>query len=119
EPNGGWAYEAAFLIGRAHLRSGDLHAARAALAHAATLAADPDERLSAHVYLGIVEARLGRPDRAVPLFNEALAGVSLPRARAEGHLHRGRILLERGNPDAGWWDLDRAAEEHPDLRVEA
>jgi len=119
EPDGGWAYEAAFLLGRAHLRTGDLPAARAALEHSAGLAEDPEERLAAHVYLGVVEAELGRPDRATGLFNEALAGVTMPAARAEGHLHRARILLARGNPDAGWWDLDRAAEGHPDLRVEA
>ncbi|MDZ7780458.1 MAG: hypothetical protein U5R14_11105 [Gemmatimonadota bacterium] len=119
DPTGGWAYEAAFLLGRAHLRAGDLHAARAALEHSAGLAEDPDERLAAQVYAGIVEAELGDADAALALFNEALAGASAPAVRGEGHLHRGRLLLARGIPDAGWWDLDRAATEHPPLRVEA
>lgn len=119
DPTGGWAYEAAFLLARAHLRTGDLHAARAALDHSAALAEDPDERLATQVYAGIVEAALGDDDAALGRFNEALAGATVSAVRGEGHLHRGRLLLARGNPDTGWWDLDRAAAEHPPLRVEA
>jgi hypothetical protein len=119
DPEGGWAYDAAFLLGRAHLRTGDLAAARAALEHSSRLAETPDERLAAQVYLGIVEASSGSRNAAVTRFNEALAGTTIPAVRGEGHLHRARLLLGGGNPDAGWWDLDRAAAEHPPLRVEA
>jgi tetratricopeptide (TPR) repeat protein len=119
DPDGGWAYEASYLMGRAHLRRGDLEAARAALRHSAGLADDPDERLAAQVYEGVVAARLGHGDAALALFNEALAGAADPAVRGEGHLHRGRLLLERGQTDAGWWDLDRAASVYPPIRVEA
>ena len=119
DPTGGWAYESAFLLGRAHLRSGDLRAAEAALRHSAALAETPDERLAAQVFQGVLEARLGRPGVAIELFNEALAGASDPAVRGEGHLQRGRLLLERDHPDGGWWDLDRAAAVHPPIRVEA
>jgi tetratricopeptide (TPR) repeat protein len=119
DPDGGWAYESAFLLGRAYLRSGDLQAAQAALRHSATLAENPDERLAVQVFQGVLEARLGRPAVAIDLFNEALAGATDPAVRGEGHLQRGRLLLQRDHPDGGWWDLDRAAEVHPPLRVEA
>lgn len=119
DPEGGWAYEATFLLGRAHLRSGDLQAARAAFRHSGELADTPDERLSALVYVGILEATAGDRATAISLFNEALAGTTVPAARGEGHLHRGLMMLASGHPDGGWWDLDRAAAEHPPLRVEA
>ena len=119
DPEGGWAYEATFLLGRAHLRSGDFEAARAAFRHNGRLANTPDERLSALVYIGILEAAAGDRAAAISLFNEALAGTTVPAARGEGHLHRGVMMLASGYPDGGWWDLDRAAAEHPPLRVEA
>jgi hypothetical protein len=119
DPTGGWAYESAFLLGRAHLRNGDLQAAEAALRHCAALAETPDERLAAQVFQGVLEARLGRPGVAIELFNEALAGATDPAVRGEGHLQRGRLLLQRNHPDGGWWDLDRAAAVHPPIRVEA
>lgn len=119
DPEGGWAYASAFLLGRAHLRNGDLQAARAALRHSAALAETPDERLAAQVFQGVLEAQLGRPAVAVDLFNEALAGATDPAVRGEGHLQRGRLLLQRDHPDGGWWDLDRAAVVHPPIRVEA
>ena len=119
DPTGRWAYASAFLLGRAHLRAGDLDAARAALDESIRLATTPDERLAAQVFSGLLESRLGHRDRAVALFNEALAGANAPEVRAEGHLHRGILLLAGGNPDGGWWDLDRAAALHPPIRVEA
>ena len=119
DPEGDWAYEALLLVGRARLRSGELRAARAAFETSLTLAADPDERLTAIAYLGVVAAQSGDADAAVRGLNEALAG-SLPRGTtAEGHLARGRILLSSSNPEAGLWDLDRAAEIDPALRLEA
>jgi hypothetical protein len=119
DPAGGWAYEAAYLLGRAHLRVDDVGAARAALDRSAALAETPDERLAAQVYLGVLEMRSARADAALTLFNEALAGATTPAVRGEGHLHRGALLLSRRMDDAGWWDLDRAAAEYPPLRVEA
>ena len=119
DPEGGWAYASAFLLGRAHLRNGDLQAAEAALRHSAALAETPDERLAAQVFQGVLEVQLGRPAVAVDLFNEALAGASDAAVRGEGHLQRGRLLLQRDHPDGGWWDLDRAAAVHPPIRVEA
>lgn len=119
DPTGGWAYDAAFLLGRAHLRSGDYGAARAAFRHSSRLAETADERLAAMVYTGILEAASGDRAAAISLFNEALAGTTVPSVRGEGHMHRGMLLLAAGNPDAGWWDLDRAASQHPPLRVEA
>jgi len=119
EPDGPWAYQAAFLIGRARLRQGEVREARAALERSLELASDDEERFAAMVHLGMVEVGAARTGAALRLFNKALAGATDPSVRGEGHLHRGRILLAGGSTDQGWWDLDRAAEVFPPLRSEA
>jgi tetratricopeptide (TPR) repeat protein len=114
-----WAHDALFLLGRSHLRLGDLSAARGALLEAASSAPDDARRGQVLVYLAAVQAEVGDQagalDAVASAFARPLSGASL----AEAHLVRGRLLLERGYADQGWWDLDRAVEADPGARAEA
>ncbi len=117
-PASDWAAEAMYLAGRSRLRIGELEAARAALTEAESLAG-PDLARSIRVYQAAALAQSGDAGGALATVNEALgAGVGGP-ARAEAHLLRGRWLLANAYIDQGWWDLDRAAEIDPAIRVEA
>ena len=118
EPDGEWADDALLLMGRAYLRRGELRQAAAALEEAARRAGSEQVRLQAILHLG--EARLiaGDVEGATPLLNQAMGGLSSGPLRAEGHLWRARALLEAGQPDAGWWDLDQAASDRR-VRLEA
>ena len=109
EPEGEWADDALLLMGRAYLRRGDLRDARASLEEAARRAGSEPVRLQALLHLG--EAHVVAGDRAegALLINQALAGLPSGHQKAEGHLWRGQALLEAGEVDVGWWDLDQAA----------
>ena len=118
DPDGEWADEALFLVGRARLRLGESRAARAALIRAAEAAQTEEARQSILVYLAIAQADAGDMVSALRVVNESLGGLRGGPALADGHLLRGRILLANDN-DAGWWDLDRAPEVEVGTRVEA
>ncbi|MDH5590538.1 MAG: tetratricopeptide repeat protein [Gemmatimonadota bacterium] len=116
EPSGPWAPEALSLMGRSHLRLGDLRAARAALEQVV-----PDTgRIAseARVYLGAVLVRSGDATTGLALLDRALGEDTGGPSRAEGHLWRARVLLDRGDLGDGWRDLDRAA-SHPSVAVDA
>ena len=119
DPAGAWADDALYLMGRAQLRQGDLVRARASLEEAVHLTEDPDVRLGAALYLGVIALATGDRARATALLNDVLRRVEDDELRAEGHLWRARILLESGQLDAGWWDLERAAEVDGRFRVAA
>ena len=118
-PEGEWADDALFLLGRARLRLGEINAARAALEQATEVSDDRETRLAALVYLALAEVESGDHDNALVLLNRALNGLPDGPAMAEAHLLRGRILLSGGRTDGGWWDLDRASEVDTRIRVEA
>ncbi len=119
EPDGPWASEALYLLGRARLRLGEVEAAREALDEAAAQTTDEVLRHRILVYLALAEEQQGERERALQTVNEALRVLRDGPELAEGHLLRGRILLSEGHADTGWWDLDRAAEAHPAYRVDA
>jgi len=119
DTQGPWADEALYLIGRARLRMGELQAARAALLQAAEVTDDEQIRLGALLYVGAALLQSGDTRGGTALLNQALGGLNEGAALAEGHLLRAGVLLAAGEMDAGWWDLDRAAELDSGLRVAA
>jgi hypothetical protein len=118
-PQSEWAAEALFLLGRSRLRLGELRAAGAALEEAATRADDPVLRSDVQVYVAVVRAGLGDETGALERVNDALEKPLEGAALADAHLLRGRLLLAGAHSDQGWWDLDRASEINPAVRVEA
>jgi hypothetical protein len=118
EPEGRWAMRSLYLLGRARVRRGDWAGARDALERVRAGASDGSLRAGATLYLGAVAAATGDQEQAIPLLNQALATVG-GRLRGEGHLWRARLFLSMGLVDQGWWDLERAGETDPGLRVPA
>lgn len=111
DPEGAWADDALLLMGRAYLRLGELREGRAALEATVRRAGEEPVRLQALLYLGVAYVMSGDGERGTALLDEALGGLPSAGQRAEGHLWRGRVLLEMGQPDAGWWDLDQASSQ--------
>lgn len=114
-----WAPDALFLLGRSHLRLGDLRAANAALTQAVRTAPDEHRRGQALVYVAAVQAELGDPAAAMENVGMALSGALEGPVLADAHMLRGRLLLEGGFTDQGWWDMDRAEEADDAVGVEA
>jgi tetratricopeptide (TPR) repeat protein len=119
DPDGDWAARSLYLVGRARVRRGDWEGAREALEGVLRSAPEPSLVSGATLYLGAVAAATGDQEQAIPLLNQALATVGPGRLRAEGHLWRARLFLSMGLVDQGWWDLERAGEADPGLRVPA
>lgn len=119
EPEGPWADEALYLLGRARLRMGELQAARLALHQAADRTSDEQLRLGALLYIGATLMQEGDGRGGIVFLNQALEGLNDGPELAEAHLLRARVLLSAGEEDAGWWDLDRAADLDAGLRVAA
>lgn len=113
-----WAGEALLLLGRARLRLGDAEAALSALREAAARVG-PERRGAVDVYLAAALAESGERHLALERVGRALQGPLDESTRADAHLLRGGLQLERGQVESGWWDFDRAAEANPDVRVEA
>lgn len=108
EPEGEWADDALYLLGRARLRQGDLSGAEAALRRAQSLTADSTLLMGARVYLGAAAVLRGEPQRGLELLNQAMGALDEGPALAEGHLWRARILVRGPHLGGAWWDLDRA-----------
>ena len=119
DPDGEWGDDALFLLGRAHLRLGEIRAARVALEQAAERSESAEMNLAVLVYLALANVKSGDLQAALPLINRALTGLSAGAPRAEAHLLRGQILLSQGQLDGGWSDLDRAPDLDARVRVEA
>lgn len=118
-PDAEWAEEALFLLGRARLRLGELRAADLAFDEASSRSAGSDLSSEILAYEGVLHRELGDRATALDHLNAALGSELSPRTAAVAHLTRGRLLLEQGDGDLGWWDLDRAAEYDPGVAVEA
>lgn len=118
-PDGEWSDDALYLLGRAHLRRGELRAADAALSEAAKRARGGPLEPAIQIYQAAVLVESGRHEEALPLLNASLRRLPSGSALAEGHLWRARVLLGEGRSDAGWWDLDRAADGDPALALPA
>lgn len=118
-PESDWACDALVLLGRAHLRLGDLRAARAAFERAGEAPDACGSRGDVEVYIAAVSAEMGDVDRALRRVNAALETTLTEEAAAEAHLLRGRLLLERSLVEHGWWDLDRASDIDSGVRTVA
>ena len=104
-PEGRWADDALFLIGRARFAMGEPAAARAALARVVARTPDADMRAGARAYLGAALLRLGSPDSAIAVLDSAFTGTKEgSELRRFVRLWRGRALLDLGRED-GWTDL--------------
>ncbi len=120
EPDGEWADDALLLMGRAYLRVGRSECGTrcpgAGRAHHRRRSGPPGREALPGC---VVRGGDGDFPAAIPLLDEALAGLRPGHVMAEGHLWRARALLEHGEQDAGWWDLDRAAAGSGPVRVAA
>lgn len=119
EPEGEWADDALYLLGRAYFRRDDLEAAAGAFQEVREKSVDPRVRRAATLYLGAIASRRGERSRGIRLLNEALRALEPGPLLGEGHFWRARSLLSVGQVDAGWWDLDRATEADERLRIPA
>jgi len=119
QPESDWADPALLLLGQARLRLGEFREARAALTEVSTRTADPTVRAEADVYLAVLSAEIGERALALRLVNEVLDVPLEDEALADAHLLRGRLFLQGGRPEEAWWDLDRAVDANPEVRVEA
>lgn len=118
-PEGRWADDALYLLGRAHLRRGDAARAEAALWLALELSDDEEILAGARLHLGIAAWTRGDRARALDHVDDALGLLESDALRAEAHLWRARILLESGAASTAWRDLDRAADLDPRHRLSA
>jgi hypothetical protein len=118
-PDEDWAAAALVLLGRSHLRLGDVQEASAAFTEASDRAVDPALQAEILVYAADARRVAGDLDGSLQGVNRALEGPLEGAARAEAHLLRGHLMLAAERPDQGWWDLDRAEEITPAIRVEA
>ncbi|MFW6080250.1 MAG: hypothetical protein ACODAE_11560, partial [Gemmatimonadota bacterium] len=122
DPEGAWADDALYLIGRAHFRLGDDRAAAAALERALTLARDSAVRVGANAYLGAARTRLADHRTAVRHLDASLAGWEAdPGVAAFARLWRARARFGAGRDSAAWSDLMAAAvaTDAADIAVEA
>ncbi len=121
-PQAEWADDALLLFARAQLRLGAYAEAEAALAEARLRQPGPGRSAEIEVYRAIVQERTGDRRRAFGTVSAALeTGETAMEESAlvEAHLLRGRLLLERGEADAGWEALDQAVALASDVGAEA
>ena len=119
EPEGPWADDALYIMGRAWFRAGDLTRAVPALRQALARAEEPGVRRGAALFLGAALAQLGDDDAALDLLNQAMRGLRDDPLLADGHFWRGQVHFARDEWELGFWDLARAAEADSRLRLPA
>ncbi|MEQ9569124.1 MAG: tetratricopeptide repeat protein, partial [Longimicrobiales bacterium] len=115
EPEGRWADDALYVLGRAYLRRGDYARALGALEQAADRADDPSVAAGARLYIGAALAQVGDRPRARRLLDDAVVALAGDDLAGEAHYWRGRLLLAVGRVDDGLRDLTRA--EQVDARL--
>lgn len=108
DPDDEAAARTLLLLGRAQRGVGRPREAEAALARAASIAADPSLRSEALVYQAFAWADLGDPGRAGELLSEAMTGGLQGSALGDALLLRGRLRLGEANRGDGWDDLTGA-----------
>jgi hypothetical protein len=117
-PSSDWSGEALFLLGRSRLRLGELFEAHAALLEAE--ARGPRElRPPIRAYVAAVLAARGEATEAMAIVEEVTAQPLPGPALAEARLVAGQGYLAKGQAERGWWELDRAVDADPAIRVEA
>jgi hypothetical protein len=110
DPDGRWADDALYLIGRAHFARGDAAAARAALERLLRETSDREIATGARAYLGAAIVRLGQPGEALIHLDSAIdqAGRGSDLA-AFARLWRARARFALGDEEAAWEDIELAA----------
>jgi tetratricopeptide (TPR) repeat protein len=117
EPEGPWADDALYILGRAHFREGAYARAIGALEEALLRADDADVRRGAKLYLGAALTEVGDRDRARALLDSAVIELEMHDLLGEAHYWRGRLHLVEGRVDQALFDFARAESTDPDLRV--
>ncbi|NNF39664.1 MAG: tetratricopeptide repeat protein [Gemmatimonadetes bacterium] len=117
DPEGPWADDALYILGRAHFREGDQARAIGALEAALLRADDPDVRRGAQLYLGAALTEIGDRRRARALLDSAIVELQTHDLVGEAHYWRGRLHLAEGQVDQGLFDLARAETSDPALRI--
>lgn len=106
DPDGRWADDALYLIGRAHFSLGDDRAAAAALGRTLETADEPSTRAGAHAYLGAAHVQLAAYPDGLRHLDAALDGdEARPEVRAFARLWRARARFALGEDSAAWEDL--------------
>ncbi|MGQ0560649.1 MAG: hypothetical protein ACT443_02095 [Gemmatimonadota bacterium] len=106
-PDGRWADDALYLIGRARFRLGEYPAARAAFAELLAKRIEADTRAGAHAYAGAAAVALAAPAAALVHLDSALARLGND-AQLSGlaHLWRARSRAAAGDVPGAWADLE-------------
>jgi hypothetical protein len=119
-PDGRWADDALFLIGRARFALGEVDAAHAAFT--ALLAREPQGELrwGALAWLGAAEVRRGRPAEAVVHLDSALANVDAGSdIAATARLWRALARFDLGQSATAWDDLEALRLDDDDAAFQA
>jgi len=110
DPDGRWADDALYLIGRAHFARGDYREAAAALERLLRETDDAGIRTGAFAYLGAVAVRLGEPAAAVTRLDSAVARADKgSELAAFARLWRARARFALAEEEAAWPDIEAAA----------
>lgn len=110
DPDGRWADDALYLIGRAHFARGDAAAARVALERLLRETSDRQIATGARAYLGAAIVRLGQPGAAVAHLDSAIAQAGRESDLAAfARLWRARARFALGDEEQAWQDLELAA----------
>lgn len=117
EPEGPWADDALYILGRAHFREGAYASAIGALEEALFRADDPDVRRGAMLYLGAALTEVGDRARARALLDGAIVELAMHPLLGEAHYWRARLHLAEGQVDQALFDLARAETANADLRI--
>jgi hypothetical protein len=120
DPDGRWADDALYLIGRAHFARGDAPAARAALERLLRETSDREIVTGAHAYLGAAIVRLGQPGEALAHLDSAIARAGRgSNLAAFARLWRARARFALGDEEGAWEDLELAARHEGSMGREA
>ncbi|HUH13994.1 MAG TPA: tetratricopeptide repeat protein [Longimicrobiales bacterium] len=123
-PEGRWAGEALYLIGRSHFALGQHEKARAALERTLEVTEDRERRAGALTYLGAANLGRGRPAAAIAHLDDALSpDIRTAAVEPLARLWRARARFELGERAGAWEDLAVAARADgvvgTDARLEA
>lgn len=118
-PDGRWADDALYLIGRARFMMGEHDAAAAALQRVLERTNDGDMRAGALAYLGAAQLELGNTTAALASLDSATTRAGNGQLGAFARLWRARALYETGRYEEAQADLERAAEAGGPIAAEA
>jgi len=119
-PDGRWADDALYLIGRARFALGEDDAAHAAFSALLAMQPQGELRWGALAWLGATGTRRGQPAEALAQLDTALANVDGGSdVAAFARLWRARARFDLGELAAAWDDLDAARLHDDDAAFQA